>query len=334
MNIGITYDLRSEYLRDGHGEEETAELDREDTIQSIENALNNMGFTTERIGNVKSLLRYLAQDKTWDMVFNICEGIYGFGREAQVPAILEAYQIPYTFSDPLVLSLTLHKGMTKRIVRDLGIATSNFAVIEEEKDLHNIELSYPLFAKPVAEGSSKGIDQFSITSSIDELSVVCKKLLTRYRQPVLVEEFLPGREFTVGIIGTKKLARAIGVMEIVLKNRAHKYTYSYDNKQDYENCVEYKLVVDPEIKRKCEDIALRSWIGLGCRDGGRVDLKMDKAGQPNLIEVNPLAGLNPVYSDLCIIACLKRMPYQNIIEEIMESALKRVGKCKCKIKHS
>jgi D-alanine-D-alanine ligase len=130
MRVGITYDLRDDYLAMGLSDEETAEFDRIDTIEAIESALQGLGFETDRIGNIRRLTSRLASGDRWDMVFNIAEGVQGFGREAQVPALLDAYEIPYTFSDALVLALTLHKGMTKRVIRDMGIPTPDFAVIE------------------------------------------------------------------------------------------------------------------------------------------------------------------------------------------------------------
>ncbi|HYH02217.1 MAG TPA: D-alanine--D-alanine ligase, partial [Bacillota bacterium] len=140
MNIGITYDLREEYLAQGFGAEETAEFDKPETIEAIETVLHSLNHCTERIGNVKSLIRKLADGKRWDLVFNIAEGLYGFGREAQIPAVLDAYRIPYTFSDPLVLALTLHKGMAKRIIRDLGISTPDFCVVEDEAQIESITM--------------------------------------------------------------------------------------------------------------------------------------------------------------------------------------------------
>jgi len=121
MRVGIAYDLKSDYIAEGYSEEEAAEFDSEETIAGIENALKANGYKTERIGNVRSLLSLLHNGKRWDIVFNICEGINGIGREAQVPAVLDIFNIPYTFSDVLVNSLTLHKGLTKRVIRDLGI---------------------------------------------------------------------------------------------------------------------------------------------------------------------------------------------------------------------
>ena len=161
MLVGITYDLRDEYLKEGFTEEETAEFDKEETIEGIENALIKAGFKTERIGHVRNLAKLLVEGKKWDIVFNISEGMYGLAREAQVPCLLDAYNIPYVFSDGLVLALSLHKGLTKRVIRDAGLATPDFAIVETIGDVDDIKLKYPLFAKPVAEGTGKGISGLS-----------------------------------------------------------------------------------------------------------------------------------------------------------------------------
>jgi D-alanine-D-alanine ligase len=323
MKIGITYDLRQYYLSQGMGEEETAEFDSPVTIENIDETLRALGHTTDRIGNIKNLTTRLASGDHWDLVFNIAEGIRGFGRESQVPALLEAYDIPYTFSDPLVLSLTLHKGMTKHVIRDLGIPTADFAVVETTGDIPKVDLPFPLLAKPVAEGSGKGIDASSRITTPEELRDVCSRLLETYDQPVLVERFLPGREFTVGILGTGRDARSIGVIEVVLNGRAEPDVYSYHNKEKYEDLVSYTIVRDDTAKA-AEKVALAAWIGLGCRDAGRLDIRCDESGMPNFIEVNPLAGINPDRSDLCIIAGLVGIGYQELIGCIISSAMDRV----------
>ena len=323
MKVGITYDLREEYLCEGFSLEETAEFDKPDTIDSIEEALQLLGHETERIGHVRSLVARLAGGSRWDLVFNIAEGLSGFGREAQVPAVLDAYGIPYTSSDPLVLSLTLHKGMTKRVVRDLGIPTPGFAVVETEDDVKAIGLPYPLFAKPVAEGTGKGVSGASRAEDADGLARVCRELLTRFRQPVLVETYLPGREFTVGIVGSGPGAYPLGAMEVHLGADAEAGAYSYTNKENYEQLVTYALAEDP-MARNAEEVALAAWRGLGCVDGGRVDLRSDGNGVPNFIEVNPLAGLNPKHSDLPILCRMKGIPYGELIARIMDSAIERL----------
>lgn len=322
MHIGLTYDLRQDYLDAGYSEEQTAEFDSPDTIAAIEKALSAMGHKTMRIGNVKSLVQRLAAGERWDMVFNICEGMFGLGREAQVPALLDAYQIPYTFSGPLVLALTLDKALTKRVVRSLGVATPDFAVVAAKEDIAAIDLPFPLFAKPLAEGTGLGIDARSKIDSRRQLTAVCCELLEKFKQPVLVETYLPGREFTVGIVGSGNAAEVVGVMEVFLRAEAEANAYSYVNKENSEELVRYALAPEAEASA-CRDVALRTWRGLGCLDAGRVDLKMDGSGAVNFIEVNPLAGLHPEHSDLPIICGLVGIPFQTLMERIMASAGRR-----------
>lgn len=324
LTVGLTYDLRSDYLKEGYSEEETAEFDSEITIESIESTLQKLGYKTERIGNVKALLRKLSEGKKWDLVFNIAEGLHGIGREAQVPAILDAFKIPYVFSDPLVLSLTLHKGLTKRVIRDCNIPTADFVIIEKPEDIESIKLEYPLFAKPVAEGTGKGIDSKSKVYNYNELKEVCIDLLKRFNQPVLVETYLPGREFTVGVVGTGLEARVVGVMEIVITEKAKESTYSYHTKENWKGIVEYPMATG-DVEKMCSDVALNAWRAIGCRDGGRVDLKMDSTGIPNFIEVNPLAGINPEHSDLPMLAGKKGISFDQLIDTIVKSALKRIN---------
>ena len=322
MKIGMTFDLRDDYLSQGFGEEETAEFDAAETIDTIAATLEKLGHAPDRIGNIRQLTRRLAGGDRWDLVFNIAEGINGFAREAQVPALLEAYDIPYTFSDPMILALTLHKGFTKRVIRDLGIPTPDFFLVDEINGFDRVDLPFPLFAKPVAEGTGKGIGNRSKINSRKELAPICEELLKTFLQPVLVETFLPGREMTVGILGTGKAARPMGVMEIILREEAEADVYSFHNKEHYEKLVEYRLADDAPARRAA-DIALQAWQGLGCRDAGRIDLRMDAAGIPNFMEVNPLAGLHPVNSDLCIIAGLIGMTYTTLIDSILASARRR-----------
>jgi D-alanine-D-alanine ligase len=156
MTIGLTYDLRSEYLAEGFSEEETAEFDRDDTIAAIETTIRSLGYQTERIGHSRQLAAALVAGRRWDLVFNIAEGMHGIGREAQVPALLDMYRIPYTFSDPLVMSLTLHKGMTKRVIRDAGVPTADFHVAETPEDARAVTFCTALFRKTGGRGNRQG----------------------------------------------------------------------------------------------------------------------------------------------------------------------------------
>ncbi len=324
MKVGLTYDLKSTYLQQGFSHEAVAEFDSEETIVGLETTLNELGYQTERIGNIIELTHALAKGNRWDMVFNIAEGIHGIGREAQVPALLDAFRIPYVFSDPMVLSLSLHKGMAKHIIQGHNIPTAAFALIKNERDLEFIGLEYPLFIKPVAEGTGKGISQKSLVTNPDELAMNAMELLEKFNQPVLVEEFLTGREFTVGIIGTGAESAPCGIMEVLVKGKVEEQIYSLHNKENYESTVAYSLP-EKAMVDLCYDVALKSWNALECRDGGRVDLKLDKNGVPNFIEVNPLAGLNPVHSDLPILCRLNGISYRELIKMIMQSAIKRIN---------
>ncbi|MEA2783004.1 MAG: D-alanine-D-alanine ligase [Rhodospirillaceae bacterium] len=324
LRIGMTYDLRDDYLAAGYGAEETAEFDSRETIEAIEQALTANGVAPERIGNIRALAARLAAGQRWDFVFNICEGLSGAGREAQVPALLEAYGIPFTFSDTLVMALSLHKGLTKHVLRDKGVPTAPFAVIEAMADLDGFDLPYPVFAKPVAEGTGKGISPASQASGSSALRKVCRSLLTRFRQPVLVETYLPGREFTVGILGSGRGAEAIAVLEVILADGAEAGGYGYVNKEQCESRVVYRLADDSEARAAAE-VALAAWRALGCRDAGRVDLRSDAHGQPQFMEVNPLAGLHPTHSDLPILAAQAGLAYERLIGRILRSGLQRVG---------
>jgi D-alanine-D-alanine ligase len=322
MKVGITYDLRDDYLAMGLGEEETAEFDRQETIDSIDRTLQELGYTTDRIGHVKSLMARLAVGDHWDMVFNIAEGLRGFGREAQIPVLLEAYQIPYTFSDPLSLAVTLHKGMAKHVVRGSGIPTPDFLVLKSVKDAARVNLPFPLFAKPVAEGTGKGISAASKLSNKEELAFQCTRLLAEYRQPVIVETYLSGREFTVGIVGTDDQARSVGVMEVILKDHAEKHAYSYLNKERCEEFVDYRLP-DKANAEAASELAISAWRALECRDAGRVDLRADEDGQMYFLEANPLPGLHPLHSDLPILCLMSGISYRELLDWIMQSAMER-----------
>jgi D-alanine-D-alanine ligase len=324
MRIGVTYDLKDEYRALGFAETEIAEFDSPETIDGLCGALTSLGHECVRIGHVKALAKRLVAGERWDLVFNIAEGLSGFGRESQVPALLEAFGIPYTFSDPLVCALTLHKGMCKQVARASGIATPDFAVVATVEEAEAVDLPPPLFVKPVAEGTSKGIDVTSVVNDKATLIARCTSLLRRFHQPVLVERFLPGREFTVGILGTTADATVLGTLEVVLRETADAKVYSYRNKAQWQQLVDYRLLEPGALREAVESLALATWRCLGCRDAGRVDVRLDAAGEPALIEVNPLAGLTPGHSDLPILADLLGMEYRELIRAILACALKRL----------
>jgi len=322
VKVGLTYDLRDDYRALGFAEEETAEFDFGATIDAIEAALRALGHETERIGNVRALARRLADGARFDLVFNTAEGVRGFGREAQVPALLEAFEIAYTFADPLVAALTLHKGMAKRVLRDAGVPTAPFHVVADEADLEAVDLPFPLFVKPVAEGTAKGIDAGSRVEDFASLTARCRLVLERYAQPALVEPFLPGREFTVGILGNGRDAHAIGTLELHLRPGAEPDVYSYRNKERSEDLVDLPLA-DAAARALVEPVALAAWRALGGRDAGRIDLRLDAAGRALVLELNPLPGLHPTHSDLPILWAALGRPYLELIAAIVDAAAAR-----------
>lgn len=324
MHIGFVYDLRDEYLRLGYSELEVAEFDSPSTIDEIEAAFVRLGHSVDRIGRGQTLARRLAAGERFDLVFSIAEGLAGRSREAQVPAVCELFDQPCAFSDPLTMAATLDKVVAKQIVAGHGVPTATFAQLRTPGEADQVDLTYPLFVKPVAEGTGKGCDAASIVTSGLELRHAASRLIGRFNQPALAETYLPGREFTVGILGTGDAARVIGVAEITVREDAEDPVYSYENKETCEETVIYTLVNDEEAERAAI-IALQAYRALECRDAARLDLKSDANGVPHFLEANPIAGLHPTHSDLPIIAELSGLGYDGLIAGILISAAYRLG---------
>jgi D-alanine-D-alanine ligase len=240
---------------------------------------------------------------------------------------LDLYQIPYTFSDPMVMSLTLDKGMTKRVVRDCGFPTPDFAVLDGSADIGRVAFDPPYFVKPLSEGTSKGISADSIIRDKDLLLPACRRLQDQFKQPVLVEKYLSGREFTIGLTGTGPSAQVLGTLEVLLLAGAEAGVYSYVNKEHYAEVVHYQLgrADEDDVVRKAEAIALGIYQALGCRDAGRLDVRCDAQGRPYFLEINPLAGIHPERSDLPILCHHLKIPYLELIRRIIASASLRVN---------
>jgi D-alanine-D-alanine ligase len=322
MRVGLTYDLYDDYIALGFSPEQASEFDVAATIDAIDEAVRSFGHEVDRIGGIQALVPALAAGKRWDLVFNICEGVSGIAREAQVPALLEAYGIPFTFSTADVLVVAMDKALAKMVVRAAGVPTPDFAVVRTARDLVGINLPYPLFVKPLAEGTSKGVQETSRVADRKELTAKALEVLRDHRQPALVETFLPGTEYTVGIVGAGSSARVIGVSEIIFQPGADPSVYSYRNKMD--DLEEVLLRTDPTAEAAGQ-AALAAWRALGCRDAGRVDIRCDADGVPNFIECNPLAGLRPNWSELTILAAEAGMPYRELIGTILSEASSRVA---------
>ena len=321
--VGLVYDRKEDYLAAGFAPAEVMEFDSEDTIAALEAALRELGHDVVRVGRGLELARRLAGGERWDIVFNFAEGVRGRSREAQVPAICELFDQPYTFADPLTCALTLDKGMAKRVVRDCGLATAPFAIVTTPADAVRVDLEPPLFVKPIAEGSSKGVTARSLVRERAHLGEACAELLAEFHQPVLVERYLPGREVTVGVLGSGATARVVAVMEVLFNASADASAYTALNKEEYLDRVTYRLVSDEPLASQSRELALRVHALLGCRDAARVDLRCDDAGQPCFLEVNPLPGLNAVRSDLPIMARLVGMRFVTLVGSIIDEAALR-----------
>ncbi len=326
--VGLTYDLASDYLLEENVPEDFyGEFDSEETIDRLESAISNLGYSVYRIGNIEKLVAFLAQKQRVDVVFNIAEGRWGRNRESQIPALLEAYSIPYTFSDPLTLGLSLDKAFAKHLWQQAGLPVSPFCLVENIADFNalvEMGLEFPLFVKPLLEGSSKGVSQESFVETVAQLRVQVERVITVYHQPALVEEFLPGREFTVGVIGAGKNARVLGMLEVpyVAIAKVNGFTQKRDHVWKTYTPVAFELINGISLQDRLAEISLRAYQVLGCRDAGRLDIRMDKYGQPQLMEINTLSGLSS-HSALPLMATQAGLTFEMLMDGILKDAIAR-----------
>jgi D-alanine-D-alanine ligase len=320
IRIGFTYNVK----RQDKGDDE-AEWDPPETIIAIANALARQGHIVVHLEATPDLPRVLAEADV-DLIFNIAEGVEGRNREAQVPALCELLGIPYTGSDSATLAIALDKALGKKVLLQHDILTPKFQVMESARERLDTDMKFPLIVKPNAEGSSKGIDAKNVVDTEEELRAAVKICIEKYRQPALVEEYITGREFTVGLLGDKR-PRVLPPMEILFKNKDNaRPVYDYGVKQEWEKHVYYECpakLSETELKA-IEKIARATFWALDCRDVARVDMRMDEEGRIYVLEVNPLPGLTPDYSDLVLIAKASGMEYDQLIAEIMVGGLRRM----------
>ncbi|NJD23134.1 MAG: ATP-grasp domain-containing protein [Melioribacter sp.] len=269
-----------------------------------------------------------------DLVFNVAECANGISREAQIPAMLDMLQIPYTGSDPLTLATCLDKARTKEVLSYHNIPTAKFLLVESISDLGNFDLRFPVIVKPVAEGSGKGIFNSSLLNNLDKLKENLTDSLKTYNQPFLVEEFLPGREFTVAIIGNGEDTEVLPIVEINLselpKELAPIYSYEakwvVDTRDNPLNIFSCPAQIDTELQKKITNIALKTYKVLRCRDWSRIDIRLDANGEPNIIEINPLPGILPDPKDNSCFPKAARtggMSYEEMINKVLFTAARR-----------
>jgi D-alanine-D-alanine ligase len=324
LRIGFTFNVKRVSSKNGNDTE--AEYDAPETIDSIRDALESYGHVVLPFEATAELPRLL-MDSPVDLVFNIAEGVEGRNREAAVPALCELMGIPYTGSDAATLSIALDKALSKRVLCQHGILTPEFQVMETGRERLSPKMRFPLIVKPNQEGSSKGVSAHaSVVDDEESLRQVVRELLDRYRQPALIEHYIAGREFTVGLLGDKR-PRVLPPMEILFLDKNNpRPVYDYQIKQEWEKHVYYQCPAQltPTELRAIERVARETFAALDCRDVARVDLRMDSEGDFYVLEVNPLPGLTPNYSDLCLIAKAAGIDYRSLIGEVLTGGLKRL----------
>jgi D-alanine-D-alanine ligase len=326
MRIGLVYDLRDEYRALGHPEAEIASFDRVETIDAIADALDSLGYDVERIGRGQQLAARLSVGKRYDLVFSLARGLKGRSREAQVPAVCEMFDQPYLFSDPLTLAACLDKETAKRLVREAGVPTADFTVAYRGASDVSGWKQFPAFVKPLAEGAGKGCEASSVVETPAQLAAAVKRTRKNYQQPALVETYLPGREFTVGIVGNGIRARVLGVCEITIRKTAAENVASPHRRARREELLIHRRVddLDPEAGKAIQR-ALTAYRTLQCRDAARMDFRSDGSRDPHFLEANPLPALNPQHSDLPMLAALHRVPFVELVGMIMDAGLARYG---------
>lgn len=338
MKIGIAYDLRSDFaLDEGAPADRLEEYDSQDTVDAIARALAAAGHEPRLLGGGRRFIESVLKSPP-DLVFNIAEGWGTRSREAHVPAVCEMLRIPFTHSDPLTLALTLDKPLTKRVAASHGVPTAPFVVVESLDELRTVRATggsaearalpgFPLFVKPAAEGSSMGVRKSSRVTNDAQLEAEVARCLADYKQPVLIESFLPGIEFTVGLIGNGSSIEVLGVMEIEPRNaKPDEFVYGLETKRAYLTEVSYHVPpknVSASKRREIEQVAIAAFKALGCRDLSRFDIRLDAAGAPSFIEVNPLPGLSPISGDIVIMSKANGWTYDEVVRRVVEAAAVR-----------
>ena len=329
MKIALTCNLKKK--DDSKPADYFSEFDSEETIGAIASALTSKGHAVDTIDvEYPNLFTYLRKNRV-DMVFNIAEGKHGKFRESEVPAILDYLNIPYTGSGAFSLALAMNKALTKKILKAENIPTPNFQVFSKGSEEIDPDLRFPLIVKPNCEGSAKGISKANVVDNKDDLIKRVRETIGSYRQEALVEEFIEGKELTVGILENGKTT-ILPILEIDFSSckNSGEFFYSWRMKE-YQGNHELGLVptfhcparLDAQLERRVKDAALKTHRAVGCFDISRTDIRLDKEGVPYVLEINPLPGLDPSESNFPIMAYAAGMKYEDLIEAILLSASER-----------
>ena len=328
VKIGVAFNLKHAETTKSAAPDEQAEYDSMDTVLAIESAIRKLGHKTVLLEADESFPQKLQSEKP-DLVFNIAEGRGGRAREAQVPALLNLYTIPFTGSDETTLCLSLDKALTKRLLSTYQVPTPRYRLYMPGESIRTAGLKYPVIVKPNAEGSSKGIADVCIAKNGAELKAIVKQNFDLYGGAVLAEEFLSGREFTVGLLGNGESLRVFPPMEIVYhKSPIEGYNvYNYTVKQEYQSYVTYQCPAEiPEqMEQELIRLSKKIFLALNCRDFARIDFRADAAGKLYFIEINPLPGLAPHYSDYPMLAEFCGVSHEELVGEVLKAGASRAG---------
>lgn len=347
MNVALTYNvkpesdtftenlppIRSDNFTQTEGVIETyAEWDTWETINALRNAIEVFHKVT-LIEADNNAFEKFKQSKP-DIVFNIAEGFNNLNRESQIPSMLDMLKIPYTGSDALTLGICLDKARTKEILSYYKIPNAKFILVDRIKPLSNHSIEFPSIVKPVSEGSSKGIFSSSLVKNYDELNAEVKRVIDEYNQPAIIEEFLPGKEFTVALIGNDANTDILPIVEIKYEdfpeNVEHLYSYEakwiLDTKDNVFDVFECPAAIDNDLEKLIKDTALQTYNVLRCKDWSRIDIRLDKNGTPNIIEINPLPGIMPDPNENSSFPKAARaagINYNEMIQRVLFEACKR-----------
>lgn len=325
-NICIVYNLKRKIASEV--EDEQAEYDNISTVESLKKVFEKNGYSVCLVEEDRNIAENLKKENP-DIIFNIAEGTRGRSREGQVPALADILGIPYTGSDATTLCISLDKALTKRIVSFYNVKSPDSIIISSQKDIEECNLKFPLIIKPLAEGSSKGISDISIVKNKSELIKVSSDNLSTYCESMMAEEYIDGREFTVGIVGNGFTTHVFTPMEIKFRKPTQDSycVYSFNVKKDYKKFIEYKCPsdIDELLQNKMKEQALEVYNALECKDFSRVDFRIDRNGEIYFIEINPLPGLAPSYSDFPMLAEFCGMSYEETVIKVLDSALQRLG---------
>ncbi len=332
MRVGLTFNLKKGQ-KAGLTADWDAEWDTEETIDAVKTALSteHKVIPIEADENAVEKLK----ESRPDIVFNIAEGREGPNREAHIPAMLEMLGIPYTGSDPMSLSICLDKGRAKEILFFYRVSTPRFQVVSSGQEKIRLK-NFPLMVKPLHEGSSKGVNNDAVVFTVSDLKNKIDEITLHYRQPVLVEEYLDGREFTAALMGNNGDMRVLPIVEIKFDSLPGDINpiYSYEAKWIWDRAetpldiFQCPADVDGRLKNKIEKITLKAYKSLGCRDWCRIDVRLDSKGNPHILELNPLPGILPRPEDNSCFPKAARtagMSYNEMILNVLNIARKRYG---------